>query len=83
MGSAFDAPPDGAVTAVAVAPAHPAVVYAGLAASSGQGRPASSLYRSEDGGLSWTPTTLRTNGTVASIAVDSRDATHIWSAVAA
>ncbi|MEO8483351.1 MAG: hypothetical protein ABI634_14150 [Acidobacteriota bacterium] len=77
----FDAPPHGSVMSVAVAPSQSAVVYAGLGASAATPSPGS-LYRSNDEGRTWTSTPFRTTGSVVAIAIDARDAAHIWIAVA-
>jgi hypothetical protein len=77
---AFEPPVDHAVSAVTVAGSQPAVVYAGLSRADGH-PPAVGVYRSDDAGATWTPTGLETSGSVTAIAIDARDARHVWVAV--
>jgi photosystem II stability/assembly factor-like uncharacterized protein len=62
--------PPGGVTALAVAPSDPRVVYAGAAASG--------LYRSDDGGASWTPVPSDLEVGIRALAVAPEDADHIY-----
>lgn len=77
---AFEPPIDRAISAVAVARSRPSVVYAGLSGSNAR-TAAAGLYRSDDGGASWTATGLETSASIAAIAIDARDPAQIWVAV--
>src|ERR687885_905970 len=80
----FDDQPTGSVGAIAVAVSDPEVVYVG----SGEGlhRPDLSVgdgvYKSVDGGRSWTHLGLRDGQQIAQIAVAPRDADRLFVAVA-
>ncbi|HTU81465.1 MAG TPA: hypothetical protein VMF61_05005, partial [Candidatus Acidoferrales bacterium] len=79
----FDKEPTGSIGSVAVAPSDPNVVYAG----SGEGlqRPdlaiGNGLYKSTDGGTTWTNTGLRDGQQIPGIAVDPHDARRLFVAV--
>ncbi|MBS1795351.1 MAG: glycoside hydrolase [Acidobacteria bacterium] len=79
----FDDQPTGSIGDVAVAPSNPNVVYVG----SGEGlqRPDLStgdgMYRSNDGGQTWTHLGLREGQQIASIAVDPKDENRLFVAV--
>src|SRR5580704_3371926 len=79
----FDREPTGSIGALAVAPSDPHVVYAG----SGEGlqRPDLSVgdgvYKSVDGGVSWTHLGLRDGQQIGSMAVDPRDPNRLFVAV--
>jgi photosystem II stability/assembly factor-like uncharacterized protein len=76
----FDDQPTGSIGALAVAPSDPHVIYAG----SGEGlhRPDLSvgdgIYRSRDGGKTWTHLGLRDAQQIAQIAVDPRDPRRLF-----
>jgi photosystem II stability/assembly factor-like uncharacterized protein len=80
----FDDQPTGSIGALAVATSNPLVIYAG----SGEGlhRPDLStgdgVYKSVDGGKSWTHLGLRDGQQIAQIAVDPRNADRLFVAVA-
>ncbi|HKC64188.1 MAG TPA: hypothetical protein VKB86_11145, partial [Pyrinomonadaceae bacterium] len=80
----FDDQPTGSVGAIAVALSNPNVIYVG----SGEGlhRPDLSVgdgvYKSTDGGQSWTHLGLRDGQQIAQIAVDPRNADRLFVAVA-
>ncbi|MGR4065494.1 MAG: WD40/YVTN/BNR-like repeat-containing protein, partial [Vulcanimicrobiaceae bacterium] len=79
----FDAQPTGSIGAIAIAPSDPNVIYVG----SGEGlqRPdlavGDGVYKSLDGGTTWTHLGLRDGQQIASIAVDPRDANRVYVAV--
>jgi len=76
----FDREPTGSIGALAVAPSDPRVIYAG----SGEGlqRPdlavGNGMYKSGDGGDTWTHLGLRDGQQIASIAVDPRNANRLF-----
>jgi photosystem II stability/assembly factor-like uncharacterized protein len=76
----FDREPTGSIGALAVAPSDPRVIYAG----SGEGlqRPdlavGDGMYKSGDGGDTWTHLGLRDGQQIASIAVDPRNANRLF-----
>src|SRR2546421_6316689 len=80
----FDDQPTGSVGAIAIALSNPNVIYVG----SGEGlhRPDLSVgdgvYKSTDGGQSWTHLGLRDGQQIAQIAVDPRNADRLFVAVA-
>jgi photosystem II stability/assembly factor-like uncharacterized protein len=80
----FDDQPTGSIGAIAVAPSDPNVVYVG----SGEGlhRPDLSvgdgIYRSSDGGKSWTHLGLKDGQQIPAMAVDPRDPNKLFAAVA-
>ncbi|HYL26827.1 MAG TPA: glycoside hydrolase [Candidatus Nitrosotalea sp.] len=79
----FDGEPTGSVGALAVSPSNPQIVYAG----SGEGlqRPDLSVgdgvYKSTDGGDSWTHLGLRDGQQIASMAIDPADPNRLFVAV--
>jgi photosystem II stability/assembly factor-like uncharacterized protein len=79
----FDSQPTGSIGALAIASSNPNVIYAG----SGEGlqRPdlavGDGIYRSSDGGATWTHLGLRDGRQIASIAVDPRNAERLFVAV--
>jgi photosystem II stability/assembly factor-like uncharacterized protein len=79
----FDDQPTGSIGDIAVAPSNPNVIYVG----SGEGlqRPDLStgdgMYRSNDGGKTWTHLGLREGQQIASIAVDPKDENRLFVAV--
>jgi photosystem II stability/assembly factor-like uncharacterized protein len=79
----FDAQSTGSIGALAVAPSNPRILYAG----SGEGlqRPdlavGDGMYKSTDGGATWTHLGLRDGQQIASIAVDPKNADHLFVAV--
>jgi photosystem II stability/assembly factor-like uncharacterized protein len=79
----FDREPTGSIGALAVAPSDPRIVYAG----SGEGlqRPdlaiGDGIYKSTDGGATWTHLGLRDGQQIASMAVDATDANRLFVAV--
>jgi len=79
----FDGQDTGSIGALAVAPSNPSVVYVG----SGEGlrRPdlstGNGMYKSIDAGKTWTHQGLRDGQQIQQIAVDPRDANHLFVAV--
>ncbi len=79
----FDDQPTGSIGDIAIAPSNPNVVYVG----SGEGlqRPDLStgdgMYRSNDGGKTWTHLGLREGQQIASIAVDPKNENRLFVAV--
>jgi photosystem II stability/assembly factor-like uncharacterized protein len=79
----FDGEPTGSIGALAVAPSNPQIIYAG----SGEGlqRPdlaiGDGIYKSSDGGATWTHLGLRDGQQIASIAVDPANANRLFVAV--
>ncbi|HEY2474340.1 MAG TPA: hypothetical protein VGI19_06005 [Candidatus Cybelea sp.] len=79
----FDREPTGSIGAIAVAPSNPNIVYAG----SGEGlqRPdlavGDGVYKSADGGATWTHLGLRDGQQIASMAVDPKDPNRLFVAV--
>jgi photosystem II stability/assembly factor-like uncharacterized protein len=79
----FDDQPTGSIGDIAIAPSNPNVIYVG----SGEGlqRPDLStgdgMYRSNDGGKTWTHLGLREGQQIASIAVDPKDENRLFVAV--
>ena len=80
----FDQQPTGSIGAIAVAPSDPQIVYVG----SGEGlhRPDLSvgdgIYKSTDGGATWTHLGLRDGQQIPQMAVDPRDPNRVFVAVA-
>ncbi len=76
----FDREPTGSIGALAVAPSNPQIVYAG----SGEGlqRPdlavGDGMYKSTDGGATWTHLGLRDGQQIASLAVDPKDPNRLF-----
>jgi photosystem II stability/assembly factor-like uncharacterized protein len=79
----FDGQPTGSVGAIAVAPSDPNVVYVGT--GEGLQRPDLStgdgIYRSSDGGRSWTRLGLRDGQQIPQIVVHPADPNRLWVAV--
>ncbi len=79
----FDDQPTGSIGAVAVAPSNPEVIYVG--SGEGMQRPDLStgdgVYRSRDGGRTWTHLGLRDGQQITQIVVDPRDANRLLVAV--
>jgi photosystem II stability/assembly factor-like uncharacterized protein len=79
----FDREPTGSIGALAVAPSNPRIIYAG----SGEGlqRPdlavGDGIYKSIDGGATWTHLGLRDGQQIASMAVDPTDTNRLFVAV--
>jgi photosystem II stability/assembly factor-like uncharacterized protein len=79
----FDREPTGSIGAIAVAPSNPQIVYAG----SGEGlqRPdlavGDGVYKSTDGGSTWTHLGLRDGQQIASMALDPVDPNRLFVAV--
>ena len=79
----FDSQPTGSIGAIAIAPSDPRVIYVG----SGEGlqRPDLStgdgIYKSVDGGSTWTHLGLRDGQQIPQIAVDPRDPNRLFVAV--
>src|SRR5437868_12478307 len=79
----FDAQPTGSVGSLAVAPSNPDVIYVG----SGEGlqRPDLSVgdgvYKSADGGKTWTNTGLRDGQQIPAVLVDPRDPDRVFVAL--
>src|SRR5258708_2504453 len=80
----FDDQPTGSIGAIAVAPSDPNIVYVG----SGEGlhRPDLSvgdgIYKSTDAGKTWTHLGLRDGQQIPQLAVDPRDPSKVFAAVA-
>jgi photosystem II stability/assembly factor-like uncharacterized protein len=79
----FDDQPTGSIGAVAVAPSNPDVIYVG--SGEGMQRPdlttGDGIYRSRDGGDTWTHLGLRDGQQIPQIQVDPRDPNRLWVAV--
>ena len=79
----FDDQPTGSVGAVAVAPSDPDVIYVG--SGEGMQRPdlttGDGIYRSSDGGKTWTHLGLRDGQQIPQIEVDPRDPDRLFVAV--
>ena len=79
----FDAQPTQSIGAIAVAPSDPKIIY--VASGEGLHRPdlsvGNGIYRSNDGGESWTHLALDDSQQIPSIAVDPRDANRVYAAV--
>lgn len=73
----------GAVGAVAVAPSRPETVYVGMGESALRGNVShgDGVYRSDDGGKTWTHAGLKDSQTVSRIAVHPSDPETAWAAV--
>ena len=77
----FDDQPTGSIGAIAVAPTNPDIIYVG----SGEGLPqrpdlstGDGMFRSTDGGATWTHLGLRDAYQIAQIAVDPRNAERLF-----
>lgn len=79
----FDEQPTGSVGDVAVAPSDPNVLY--VASGEGLQRPdlsvGNGVYKSTDGGNSWTNTGLREALQIGGLAIDPRDPNRVFAAV--
>jgi photosystem II stability/assembly factor-like uncharacterized protein len=79
----FDGQPTGSIGSIAIAPSDPNIIYVG----SGEGlqRPDLStgdgIYKSSDGGKSWTHLGLREGQQIPAIAVDPQDPNRVFAAV--
>lgn len=79
----FDDQPTGSIGDIAIAPSDPNVIYVGC--GEGLQRPdlatGDGMYRSNDGGKTWTHLGLRDGQQIASIAVDPQDEKRLFVAV--
>jgi photosystem II stability/assembly factor-like uncharacterized protein len=79
----FDSEPTQSIGAIAVAPSNPSIVY--VASGEGLIRPDLSvgdgIYRSEDGGTTWTHLGLRDSQQIPSLEVDPKDPNRLFAAV--
>ncbi len=79
----FDDQPTQSIGAIAVAPSHPKTVY--VASGEGLQRPdlsvGNGIYRSDDGGDTWTHRGLREGQQIPSLAVDPRNPNRVFAAV--
>jgi photosystem II stability/assembly factor-like uncharacterized protein len=79
----FDSQPTQSIGAIAVAPSDPKIIY--VASGEGLHRPdlsvGNGVYRSSDGGLSWSHVSLEDSQQIPSIAVDPRNANRVYAAV--
>jgi photosystem II stability/assembly factor-like uncharacterized protein len=79
----FDSQPAQSIGAIAVASSDPKIVY--VASGEGLHRPdlsvGNGVYRSSDGGKSWSHLSLDDSQQIPSIAVDPRDANRVYAAV--
>jgi photosystem II stability/assembly factor-like uncharacterized protein len=71
------------VGAIAVAPSDPNVVYVGMGSACIRGNvsPGDGVYRTTDGGESWRHLGLERSGQIGRIAIDPRNADHVYVAV--
>jgi photosystem II stability/assembly factor-like uncharacterized protein len=80
----FDSEPTGSIGAIEVAPSDPRTVY--VASGEGLHRPDLSvgdgIYKSIDGGVTWTHLGLRDGQQISQIAIDPRDPNRLFVAVA-
>jgi photosystem II stability/assembly factor-like uncharacterized protein len=79
----FDTQPDGSIGALAVAPSDPNIVYAGTgeAAHRPDLSTGGGVYKSIDGGRTWSPAGLADSQQIAEIAIDPRDPARVFVAV--
>jgi len=79
----FDSQPTGSIGAIAVAPSDPNILY--VASGEGLQRPdlsvGNGIYKSTDGGRTWTHLGLRDGQQIPALAVDPRDPNHLFAAV--
>ncbi len=80
----FDREPTGSIGAIEVAPSDPNVIY--VASGEGLHRPDLSvgdgIYKSTDGGITWTHLGLRDGQQISQMAIDPRDPNRLFVAVA-
>lgn len=76
----FDGQPVASIGAIAVAPSHPQVLYAGTGESDIRSDLASGngVYKSEDGGKTWTNIGLKNSRQISRILVDPTDANIVY-----
>ncbi len=79
----FDSQPTGSVGAIAVAPSDPNIIY--VASGEGLQRPdlsvGNGIYKSTNAGKTWTHLGLRDSLQIPALAIDPRDASHLFAAV--
>jgi len=79
----FDSQPTQSIGAIAVAPSDPNIVY--VASGEGLQRPdlsvGNGIYKSTDAGRTWTHLGLRDGQQIPALAIDPRDANHLFAAV--
>jgi photosystem II stability/assembly factor-like uncharacterized protein len=79
----FDSQPTQSIGAIAVAPSNPKIIY--VASGEGLHRPdlsvGNGVYRSTDGGRTWTHLSLEDSQQIPSMAVDPQDANRVYAAV--
>jgi photosystem II stability/assembly factor-like uncharacterized protein len=79
----FDAQPTQSIGAIAVAPSDPKILY--VASGEGLHRPdlsvGNGIYKSTDGGQTWTHLGLREGQQIPALAVDPRDSNRLFAAV--
>ncbi len=79
----FDSQPTGSVGAIAVAPSDPRIIY--VASGEGLQRPdlsvGNGIYKSTDGGQTWTHLGLRDGQQIPALLIDPRDPNHLFAAV--
>jgi photosystem II stability/assembly factor-like uncharacterized protein len=79
----FDSQPTGSIGAIAVAPSDPNIIY--VASGEGLQRPdlsvGNGIYKSTDAGQTWMHLGLRDGQQIPALAVDPRDANHLFAAV--
>jgi len=79
----FDSQPTGSIGAIVVAPSDPNIIY--VASGEGLQRPdlsvGNGIYKSTDAGKTWTHLGLRDGQQIPALAVDPRDANHLFAAV--
>lgn len=79
----FDDQPTGSVGAIAVAPSNPDIIYVG--SGEGMQRPdlsvGNGIYKSADGGRTWTHLGLRDGQQITQVVVDPRDANRVFVAI--
>src|SRR6266481_6617975 len=79
----FDSQPSQSIGAIAIAPSDPNIIY--VASGEGLARPdlsvGNGIYKSTDGGKTWTHLGLRNGQQIPGLAVDPRDPNHVLAAV--
>lgn len=70
----------GAVGALAVAPSDSNVIYAGMGESAIRGdmETGDGIYKSTDGGKTWSRAGLAQTGVISTIVIDPREPEHVW-----